>query len=63
MIYEATNQKLLAASPGIVLLAVVIERLIADGVSRLDLLKGDEPYKFRLGATPRQLYRIEGTFA
>jgi CelD/BcsL family acetyltransferase involved in cellulose biosynthesis len=52
-----------AASPGIVLLAIVIERLIAEGVPRLDLLKGDEPYKFRLGATPRQLYRIEGTFA
>lgn len=52
-----------AASPGIVLLAIVIERLIADGVPRLDLLKGDEPYKFRLGATPRQLFRIEGTFA
>lgn len=52
-----------AVSPGIVLLAAVIERLMADGVSRLDLLKGDEPYKFRLGAMPRQLYRIEGTFA
>jgi len=51
-----------AASPGIVLLATLIETLIAEGVSRLDLLKGDEPYKFRLGAIPRQLHRIEGTF-
>jgi CelD/BcsL family acetyltransferase involved in cellulose biosynthesis len=51
------------SSPGIVLLAALIESLIDDGVRRLDLLKGDEPYKFRLGATPRQLYRIEGSFA
>jgi CelD/BcsL family acetyltransferase involved in cellulose biosynthesis len=52
-----------AASPGIVLLAKLIDRLIAEGVPRLDLLKGDEAYKFRLGATARPLYRIEGTFA
>ncbi len=51
-----------AASPGIVLLTLLIERLITAGVPRLDLLKGDEPYKFRLGASPRPLYRIEGTF-
>jgi len=52
-----------SASPGIALLAGIIETLIADGVPRLDLLKGDEPYKFRLGAAARPLYRIEGTFA
>jgi CelD/BcsL family acetyltransferase involved in cellulose biosynthesis len=51
------------ASPGIVLLVAMIEHLAEEGVERLDLLKGDEPYKFRLGGTPRQLYRIEGTFA
>jgi CelD/BcsL family acetyltransferase involved in cellulose biosynthesis len=50
-------------SPGIVLLTTVIERLTHDGVERLDLLKGDEAYKFRLGGKPRQLHRIEGTFA
>lgn len=52
-----------SASPGTVLLAALIERLVAEGVPRLDLLKGDEPYKFRLGAIPRPLYRIEGTFS
>jgi CelD/BcsL family acetyltransferase involved in cellulose biosynthesis len=52
-----------SASPGIVLLVTLIETLIAEGVPRLDLLKGDEPYKFRLGAVPRPLYRIEGTFS
>lgn len=51
-----------SSSPGIALLAAIIETLIADGVPRLDLLKGDEPYKFRLGAVARPLYRIEGTF-
>lgn len=52
-----------AASPGIVLLATLIETLIAEQTVRLDLLKGDEAYKFRLGAAARPLYRIEGTFA
>ncbi|GMQ86207.1 MAG: hypothetical protein BMS9Abin07_1780 [Acidimicrobiia bacterium] len=52
-----------ASSPGIVLLATVIEMLIAKQTVRLDLLKGNEAYKFRLGAAARPLYRIEGTFA
>jgi CelD/BcsL family acetyltransferase involved in cellulose biosynthesis len=51
-----------AASPGIVLLAALIDSLIADGVPRLDLLKGDEAYKFRFGAQPRQLFRLQGRF-
>lgn len=51
------------ASPGITLLAVLIEQLIEDGVPRLDLLKGNERYKFRIGGRPRLLYRIEGAFA
>lgn len=59
---SAYAQAAAESSPGIVLLATLIDRLSADGVPRLDLLKGDEPYKFRLGATPRQLYRIEGAF-
>lgn len=47
------------ASPGIVLLVEAIEALRADGVLRVDFLKGDEEYKFRLGARHRQLYRID----
>jgi CelD/BcsL family acetyltransferase involved in cellulose biosynthesis len=50
------------ASPGIVLLTAIIQQLADDGVERLDLLKGDEAYKFRLGGIPRPLYRVEGTF-
>lgn len=60
---SAYSPEAASASPGIVQLAALIESLIADGVPRLDLLKGDEPYKFRLGAVPRPLYRIDGTFA
>lgn len=51
------------ASPGIVLLIAMIRQLAGEGVARLDLLKGDERYKFRLGAAPRKLYRIEGRFS
>ena len=63
-LYNSAYSRAAAAhSPGIVLLATMIEALIADGFERLDLLKGDEPYKYRMGAAPRQLYRIEGSFA
>lgn len=46
------------ASPGVVLLSVMIEQAIADGQERFDFLKGDEVYKFRLGAEPRPLVEI-----
>jgi CelD/BcsL family acetyltransferase involved in cellulose biosynthesis len=42
---------------------MLIERSIADGLSRFDFLKGEEPYKYRLGAVERPLSIIEGTFA
>ena len=45
-------------SPGIVLLAVLIERAIAGAMDIFDFLKGDEAYKFQLGAEPRALYRV-----
>ncbi|MDJ0952669.1 MAG: GNAT family N-acetyltransferase [Acidimicrobiia bacterium] len=45
-------------SPGNVMLSHLIERSIADGKRFFDFLKGDENYKFRLGATPRPLYRV-----
>ena len=45
-------------SPGIVLLGALIERA-AEGVQAIfDFLKGDETYKYRLGAESRQLYRV-----
>ena len=48
-----------AASPGQVLLATMIEHAIAEGWGVFDFLKGDEGYKARLGALPRQLFRVE----
>jgi CelD/BcsL family acetyltransferase involved in cellulose biosynthesis len=49
------------ASPGIVLFSTMIETQIERGATVFDFLKGDERYKFRHGAEPRQLYVLEGT--
>lgn len=46
------------ASPGVVLLGRMIEQAISEGLSRFDFLKGDESYKFRLGARERPLTEI-----
>lgn len=48
------------ASPGIVLFSTMIENQIERGATVFDFLKGDERYKFRHGAEPRQLYVLEG---
>ncbi len=48
------------ASPGIVLLASLIEAQIARGAAIFDFLKGDERYKFRHGAQPRPLFVVSG---
>ncbi|HKZ25444.1 MAG TPA: GNAT family N-acetyltransferase [Acidimicrobiia bacterium] len=47
------------ASPGLVLLASLIERSIENSLQYFDFLKGDEDYKARLGARPRPLYSVE----
>ena len=47
-------------SPGIVLMEMLIRAAIAAGKTRLDLLKGDEAYKYRLGGVPRPLYVVTG---
>lgn len=47
-----------ALSPGIVMLTMLIQELIREGCEALDLLKGDEPYKHRLGASPRRIGRL-----
>jgi CelD/BcsL family acetyltransferase involved in cellulose biosynthesis len=47
-------------SPGIVMLWMLFQAVIADGVAIFDFLKGDEAYKLRLGAEPRPLYALEG---
>lgn len=47
-------------SPGLVLMELLIRQAIAAGRHRVDLLKGDEPYKFQLGATVRPLFAFQG---
>ncbi len=46
-------------SPGIVMLAALVERAIRSGKQVFDFLKGGEMYKFRHGAQPRPLYEIQ----
>lgn len=50
------------ASPGVVLVGMLIEAAIAAGRTVFDFLKGDETYKFRLGAEARPLYELAGSF-
>jgi CelD/BcsL family acetyltransferase involved in cellulose biosynthesis len=45
-------------SPGVVLLAKFLERAILEGCNRLDLLRGDEPYKYEWGAVDEPIQRI-----
>jgi CelD/BcsL family acetyltransferase involved in cellulose biosynthesis len=52
---------LAGGSPGAVLMGSMIERAISEGLPRVDFLKGDEAYKFRLGASRRNLFWIEAS--
>ncbi len=45
-------------SPGVVLLSSLIELAIERELNTFDFLKGDEAYKFRLGAVARQLFVV-----
>lgn len=56
--YDPTTRD---ASPGVVLLNSLIASAISDGVDVFDFLKGDEQYKYRMGADRRPLYVVEGT--
>ncbi|MEA2002279.1 MAG: GNAT family N-acetyltransferase [Actinomycetota bacterium] len=48
-------------SPGNVVLSHLIERSISERRGVFDFLKGDETYKFRLGAVPRPLFIVSAT--
>ena len=48
------------ASPGVVLVDLLVQRAIEAGLTRFDFLKGDEDYKFRLGGRARPLFVVEG---
>lgn len=53
------DPSLQAASPGLVLLTSMIETAIRSRLEIFDFLKGDEGYKSRMGARPRQLHHME----
>jgi CelD/BcsL family acetyltransferase involved in cellulose biosynthesis len=46
------------ASPGVAIVGSMIEQACREGLPRFDFLKGDEVYKFRLGAEPRPLFEV-----
>ncbi len=46
-------------SPGIVLLARLIEHAIEQGHTLFDLLRGDESYKYDLGGQNTEIYRLQ----
>ncbi len=48
-------------APGVVLIGQLLEEAARDGCRVFDLLRGDEPYKYRFGAVDRTLSRL--TFA
>ena len=58
---SAYNPELAETSPGVVLLGRLIELTIERGHHVFDFLKGDEHYKYRLGAEARPLFQLVST--
>lgn len=58
---SAYNPELAETSPGVVLLGRLIELTIDRGHQVFDFLKGDEHYKYRLGAEARPLFQLVST--
>lgn len=46
------------ASPGVAIVGSALEQACREGLPRFDFLKGDEVYKFRLGAEARPLFEV-----
>lgn len=47
-----------ALAPGMVIIWLLIEEACREGLTTFDLLRGDEPYKYRFGAVDRPLERL-----
>lgn len=45
-------------SPGWVLLAHLIQWATENGIKEFDLMRGDEPYKYKFGGVDRHVYRV-----
>ncbi len=58
-LYNSTfDPDLAALGPGVVLVDGLIEAAAAEGCTTFDLLRGDEAYKYRLGAVDRVLHTL-----
>jgi CelD/BcsL family acetyltransferase involved in cellulose biosynthesis len=55
---SAFDPDLGSLAPGMVLIGMLIEQAAKEGCHTLDLLRGDEPYKYRFGAKDRRLHRL-----
>ncbi len=55
---SAFDPALRMLAPGMVQVGQLIETAAAEGLTMFDLLRGDEPYKYRFGAEDRQLRRL-----
>jgi len=58
---DASTRALGSLSLGIASHAFAVRDAIAQGFKTYDLLRGDEPYKYDLGASDRWLWRLEAT--
>jgi len=56
---SALREKFNAISPGISLIALLIQEAIEDGRTEFDLLRGDEEYKYQLGGQDRWVVKVE----
>ena len=45
-------------SPGVLMVYAYVARALASGKSRLDFLRGDEPYKYHWGARDEVIQRL-----
>jgi CelD/BcsL family acetyltransferase involved in cellulose biosynthesis len=55
---SAFDPTLGSLAPGMVLIPLLLEQAAAEGCGTFDLLRGDEPYKYRFGAVDRPLHRL-----
>jgi CelD/BcsL family acetyltransferase involved in cellulose biosynthesis len=56
---SAYDHGLRALAPGMVLVGELIREAIDEGCATFDLLKGGLAYKYRFGAVPRALLRLQ----
>ena len=52
------DPSLAALAPGMVLIRELVDVAVDEGCTSLDLLRGDEPYKYRFGAVDRPLHTL-----